>query len=294
MVITWSEGPLGLAGYHQWNDGIVLGGAGYPRYKLDRIGGWGSLPEVSDNTFQNVGRVGESMFRFGVQGRTLTYEGRIQARTHDELLRMKMAMEAAFYGRQFDGRMVINCHPDAGNAPWSFLARVMQLEIDEEQTRGPTAQPSPHQREFILGLRLGDPRLVSWDGAYTVPQITDPVAASGDTVFPENLGSAPADPYFDIYGPINPDVTVVRGGDRPATLKVDYLDVPDGHTLRVDFRDQTVKDITAGKDYTARVVFAESDWWDEGADGLLPGVTPVGVVAPGSNGWRVAYRHSAY
>ncbi len=159
----------GIEGRHAWTPpgadepAIVLGreldDAGvrvWPHLKLDRISGLHSLGDSEDRRDPRIGQIGEITRHSKRRGKTVTYEGRIRARSLKTLREAEADLRAAFAEQEAEGRMDVTPHPlnteFAGEPAKFFTARALGIDIiDRQEQRGYT-------RFFVLALRLGDPR----------------------------------------------------------------------------------------------------------------------------------------
>lgn len=285
---TIADGVLGLEATHQWGAGLVLNQEGvYPRYELDRIGGLHSHPEVEDNREPAFGRIGEIAYPSLPRGKTLTYEGRVVAYTLAQMRAAAAALRGSFRPVS-DGTMYVRPSPVIGGPTWRYGARVLACDVDDEQTRGDEAMPSPYQREFVLSLRMADPRF-SVDGA--------PVSVNGvdgDVRVITNPGTAPADPVVVIDGP-NTDDLVFERDNNPDAQKLIFSDVTcaAGDQLRLDWKARTLTRLSDGVQFANRVVFDPEEWWaadhrswwDANTDGLNPGPTTIRVASTDGGAW---------
>src|SRR3954447_11985615 len=94
----------GLNGTHTWNDDVVLNDRTvWPRVKLNRIPGLHTLPELEDQRDLPVGAMGEIPRPSLTRGKSLVYEGTVEARTQVELEAFRSDLLQAFMAR--DARM---------------------------------------------------------------------------------------------------------------------------------------------------------------------------------------------
>jgi hypothetical protein len=271
--VSISEGPLGIEAEHHFNGLILNRTALFPRYYIKKITNFHSLPEVEDVFTATRGRVGRTPFPVQNQGKTIVYEGLIQALTRESLRGARSAMVAAFADRwrARELRSVPDPALAAGGTAadgWFTYGRATDLTIDDEQAFAADASPSGWQRAFVLALHLYNPRWYLYDGS---------VEATGDSaVAIDNLGNAPTDPFITVPG-VAGTVTVKRNSDD-AQLRFD--DLPAG-ALQLNFHLRTAT--VDGADVSARLNAAQSDWWDEGVTGLNPGADTVSRSGSGTS-----------
>lgn len=159
MTYNPAQGPLGLAGRHTWNDAFTINdtAGGLPHVNVDNIAGLFSLPDFDDLRDPRVGASGEVLYPSFTRGKTITYDGRLIAVDTESLNAYRWSMLNSFAERSNEGTMKITPHLLWGTGGWSYKARVLALEIDEEIiTDSLTVQPSPYQVHFILSLRMRD------------------------------------------------------------------------------------------------------------------------------------------
>lgn len=133
-----------------------LGAPVWPRFKLERITGLGSMGEPEDNRDRPVGRGNEIARLSKRRGKTVVYEGTLQARSLLELREAEVLFAAAFDDEDTEGRMDVSWHPlltAFAAVPAKFYeARAMTADIIDTQS---TTQ---WDRPFVVGLRMGDRR----------------------------------------------------------------------------------------------------------------------------------------
>lgn len=160
MTYSASSGPLGLLGRHLWNGSFAMndleaGKAGMSFVDLDTISGLYSLPELDDLRDPRVGADGEILYPSFTRGKTITYEGRMITTSGENLTSYRWSMLQAFAEQSDEGTMTISPHPSWGSGGWTFMARVLALEIDDEIIVDSMQKiPTPYQVHFILSLRM--------------------------------------------------------------------------------------------------------------------------------------------
>lgn len=279
----------GLEGLHTWNSQLVLNDKdNFPRYKLRRINGLRSRPESDDNREAKPGRIGEIAYPSLLRGKTVTYEGDIEALTLDSMRRAESDLMLAF-GTNEIKQMALTFHPlypyGAGLA-FFYEARCMQCEVPDEQTAGPFTAPSPFKRPFTIGLRLLDPRIYqsTQAGPFSssaasstsgiTPPFTPPITISGETlggsITVNNDGTVETDPYFELHGPVVNPIIINETLGKQLAFRNLQLDDPT-QFIEVSFKDRTIKYLGTQRPELHDPVL--SDWWDEGVPGLGPGTS---------------------
>lgn len=269
----------GLEAKHVWDGAFTINDrVPWPRYKLRRITGLHDLPDIEDARATATARLGEVPLAAFRRGKTITYEGNVEARDLATLRTATTDLLGAF--AQFDERkMVITPDPAYAAGTRFFLARPLTLAVADE-VKG----PFPHRRQFGLALRLSDPRIydsaqVDQTSAGTAPstgtpppfttpiEITSPAELEG-TLTVTNAGNAPTDAIIELHGPAyNPEVwntTISK------VLRFYNVYLAAGNFLRIDFQRRTVK-LNGTDDYRIKLHLPLSDWWDAGVPTLIPG-----------------------
>jgi hypothetical protein len=279
----------GLEARHSWNAQVLLNDVSVsPRYRLREITGLRSTADPEDNREPATGRRGEVTRRSWRRGKTITYEGQIEAQSLSQLRSGEADLADAFQELDAEGEMLIVPHPDLPDPPPPVLFRARSLSY-EPGTERPGDRNDPRHmgfmQPFVVTLRMSDPRFYRAQqagpfesGALTsqiglrlpvVLPVTIPAPGTiAGTITVENEGDADTDPVLDIYGPIsNP---VVENETVDARLTFEGLTLSDGQLLRVDFRTRRIL-LEGSTDYRSRLNRPASDWWDPDTPGLLPG-----------------------
>lgn len=265
MTVAIQDGILGLEAVHAWvynNQSFDLNDlSAMPRTRLIRIPGLHSLPDADDNRELKTGRSGEQLYPSHSRGRTVTYEGVIEATSLQSLRRTGNGMRRGFQRRYDNGVMTVSPHEAYGSVEHFYNARVIAYDSDDEQTRSPQSAYR-FSRDFVLSVRQGDAR------SYVVGQQSVD-GTNHATVNCSNLGYAPTDPIVQIKGSItNATVVITRGDGKLLTFV--GLSCAGGQTIDVDFFKREAHNETTGDDWTGRLDNGDSNWWDENQDGLRP------------------------
>jgi hypothetical protein len=205
------------------------------------------------------------------RGKTVVYEGIVQARTLSGLRQTAKALRAACRERNVEQRMWLG-------TDYFMDGRVLAFDEDDEQTTGPQAV-RPFQREFQLSLRLSDSRVY-------YNQLGVVGAADGESVVLHNSGDADTDPVLTLT--VTAATVTVYNGTLDKYLIFNGLGAHIAGVLVVDFKARTARigafDAMTGFDT------AGSTWWDEYVPGLVPGDNNVGVTgAAMSASWYPAF-----
>lgn len=284
----------GIEGLHTWDSIVTLNvkDGSFPRYKLRRINGLRSKPESDDNRDATPGRIGEIAYPSLLRGKTVTYEGDIEALSLDSLRRAESDLLLAF-GTNEVRQMALTFHPlyapGAGLA-YYYEARCVQVEVPDEQTAGAFTAPSPYKRPFTVALRLLDPRIyqtpsvgpfqtspVSGTIAGITPPIIPPITltsqTTGGSAAVTNLGTAETDPTIELYGPIVNPVIINSTTGHQLQLRNLQLDTT-SNFVRLEFKTRQVflEGVTLRPDLIDPI---NSTWWDAGVPGLPPGTSTI-------------------
>ena len=300
-----AHGVLGVEAFHIWN-GVVLnqqktnapvahpGQRNTPRYdtvwplvRFDRITGLHSLPEADDNRAPATGRLGEIVYPSLPRGRTITYEGFVYGRNLLELRGAVASLRGTFSNRSDQGMMTVRPHPAVGGPDFYYYARPLAFDVDDEQVVGPEASPSAFQRHFVLSLRQADPRF------YHGAQVNTGDQAAGSTPTVTNAGSAPTDFGVIADGPIPDDFVIERYGNPDARkLLLNNVGLAGGQQLFVNFGARSIRRIQDNADFSGRLVFPDSNWWDDGVWGLHPGATMIRCAGGGT--WHAWFNSASW
>jgi hypothetical protein len=261
-------GIAGLEAVHTWDGVLALNDRlnGFPRYKLHQIGGLYSKAEFEDRRQPAVGRIGEIPLLSFLRGKTLTYEGTMEAQTLDDLRALQGSLGGAF--APVDEReMVVTVDPRIGSAVYSYWARCISLDGTEAQEATPNRMTRGFERPFAIGLRMSDPRF------YDVNEVATPLEPN-DSATIDNEGNAPTDPVLQLTGPF----TTAGVANNAVGSLLRFNAVAAGHFLTVDFAS---RQILLDGETDARAVLRldiDADWWDSGVAGLLPGENVVSFI----------------
>lgn len=270
-----ADGRPGIEATHTWGSFVLNDRhpAAPARVLVDRITGFYSLSEADDQRMDAGSRRGEIVLPSRARGKTVVYEGRIEAKTLVAWRQTYRGMLGAFRGRNVEGSMLINGDPD-----WLYYGRVLQLDADDSPDDLSQTRRWPFRGGFQLGLRMSDARFY----------VADLVQHhSGDGAAVTNLGTTDTDPTFLLSVSSAGDVSLYNAAiDKVLTFR----DVPTGtHTL-VFGPGRRAFAAAGGADLTGLVDPAASTWWDEDVPGLVPGVNTLTIT--GTSSWRCDYRHA--
>lgn len=172
--------------------------SGYPRVKLRRIGGLTSLGDSEDVRELAVGRAAEIARRSFRRGKTITFEGALQAQTLSDLRELEGEMRAAFHDQLVEKRLAIVSPPFVDPPEEFFLyARSLGLEIDESQG-SPQRTSKGWERNFVLSIRQGDSRYYDDSAAPSTITLFAEDADDTDTDTATHNGDADADPVLTL------------------------------------------------------------------------------------------------
>jgi len=128
----------------------------WPRYRLTRISGLRSQGAAEDNKSPRIGGVGETPERSERRGKSVVYEGWVEAETLKQLREAEDLVIEAFADITAIGRMDVYWHElnaeFKDETPKFYEAKCITCDIpDNQETKG-------WKRRFVLGLWMYDPR----------------------------------------------------------------------------------------------------------------------------------------
>lgn len=291
MTTAINDGILGLEAKVEVGGGVFTFNdleATSPRVKLTKITGLHSLPEADDYRDDRVDMPGQLIYPGQARGKTISYEGVLQASDQAALSALRQTFRAAVAERSDE--VLIKHIPNAsyGSVVWGYTARVLAFDCDDEIIVDKLATiPTPYQRGFVFTVRMSDPRYRLYSSAFE-----DLWNADNLQIVARAEGGAPADPEIDVH-------TVVSG--NPVTITNESVTV-DGNfatlvinptasgTLQILFRTREI--MIDGVDHVFDLDIAASNWWDEGVDGLAPGDNLVRVSGAGT--WDLRFDHRSW
>jgi hypothetical protein len=301
----------GIEARHMWEPAIgapfLFGGvdvaarATWPNFRVQKIDGRHARPDANDQRDPATARMGEIVRRSLLRGKTEAWQGLVRGRTLRELREGSESMLSAF-AENDEGTMTIVPPASYGSMPeFTYRARVIACSVPDEQTFGPDRQEtSGWERAFQLSLRLSDPRyyeapersVSSTPSGSSAQGVTVPLSvpfyvpgsstALGGLVA-SNVGTAPAEPIFDIHGPVSDPGLVHDDLDLALLFKSGSLTVASNQVLTVDFNDRQMT-LDGGHVSRDRLDWTRSNWWDAGAMGLRVGDNRVRLVGQAVGG----------
>lgn len=263
-MVSIASGVPGIEVAHYWNNAVYLNDwKTSPRahVRLTNISKARFVPEAHE---PNQGRRGSYAYPTNVKSSVWTYTGEVLAKTLDELAVLRTALDSAFTNYSDMGIMYA-----LGEVAWFYTARVQQIDIADEQTRGSSFR-MPYSRSFSLSLLLLDPR------AYTVLPGTHAQSAGNKDCY--NAGSTDAPAVFTLNGFAGGDLT---GQNNTLGKTLTFKGLPAGNVV-VDCLEQ--KCTVNGVDYSHKES-VDSNWWDENVECLRGGTNIIGWTAPWGATW---------
>lgn len=273
MPVAVADGILGKEAVHIWTPftgaALALNNLGAtPRYMFETITGLHDLPDADNFRSNRIAAIGELTHPSGVRGKTVVYEGVIQARNSQEMRAMSNAMRTAFSERSREGTMTAVPHVAYGSEYHAYTARVESLKIDDSDIVINDGHPrSVYQRGFMLSLRQSDPR-------YYLPAHAVSEESDSGSVNVTNIGSAHVDPIITIGGAFGTTAIGRQGGP---VLVVD-LTTGDVEELVFDFWARTVTVNNGETDVSSQINVMSSNWWDALVEGIPKGDSLVSHV----------------
>lgn len=185
----------------------------------------------------------------------------------------------------FDGSMTGNVWDGAAHASRSFKARQADfyedmmlkgrgsLEIPEEKPTTRNRIGYGHERPFSLSVRTPEPRIQAASGLSV--DASDPTGGSSRVVVVNNDGDTDVDPIISLLYPFT-SARAIYNDTTGAKLEFAPVSLVAFSTLWFDFaKRQAFYD---GVDWTSNLNLQNSDWWDRGKPGLVPGLNRIRAV----------------
>lgn len=282
MPATLLDGPLGndgratINGFTIMDLSVLADYANLPYAVADVITGLHDMGDADDPRDNANEQVGEVPYPRLLKGKTAVWNGRIIARSLQEMRQVRTALIGAASNAPYDGPLTIAPHPSFGGVSLTCYGRVLACPVDDRQELDPHTLPTPWQRKFILSFRLRDPRFFDLDVAHAITGS----AASGSTATLVTVGNAPLDPVFAIAAPGGVVTLTHMGTGRTIVFR---SDLPSG-SLAVDFGLRQARIGT--RDVSGFIDRAATNWWDPGVAGLEPASSNVVKVTGGA--WAVS------
>jgi hypothetical protein len=170
-----ADGPPMLTATHEWvpygGGSIVLNDQAtnpptLPFVRILQITGWRSLPESEDNRQPRTFTAGEIVYPSLTNGKTMTYECRVEAATVQTVDSLMTQTMRAFSDMSNEGGMVVTPYSSFGSGDvWNFNARVISFDPDpiwdyDDQRR------AHFYWGFALSLRMSDPHFYTGGVGY--------------------------------------------------------------------------------------------------------------------------------
>jgi hypothetical protein len=226
--------------------------------------------DLDDQRSKKMQRTGERLHPVSEGGRTVTVDGRIQAKPGSdwsdiELRRAEYAMDMAFGERNLEGTAKLWLPSDDQDTDpfWSFAARVLDYDPDDKQDND-QHDVWPFQRHFTLALRQSDPR------RYWAEQITETGTASVEVVNPGKEVSPAI--FCTVDGTTDLDITNEAIGRN---LKIGTAELAADAVVAVDFDKRAIWATTIGgtpfvdgEDITHLWRSGASTWWNPREPGI--------------------------
>ena len=215
------------------------------------------------------------------RGRTITYEGRVLARDlYDTARPHPRPPHAAAAGRLGEDDASSSAPtPRSAASPHRYDARVLALEIDDEQTIGHRDDADRLPTRLRPHLPLShDPRY------YLVGADVTAGGAAGAVVTVTNPGNAPALPVFIVNGPVADDLRFRPARQRRRTQTALRRRRPRRRAAAPAglHHPHPRPRLSDGESFEHKRVFDDSNWWDAGAAGLNAGATQITVDGGGT------------
>lgn len=270
MAYTIDTGPPGIEARHTWQNSIALNNISdvvNGHVKLTNIVGLHGIPDAPDNSTMHVGRRGTYPFPTQPKSKSIQYMGVVRANSLEKTRRVSTQAVRAFRDRNTEGVMVIS--GVMGGPSWFYRARPQMLEISDEQRNGPSFRWK-WERDFSLQLLLYDPRI------YLGTPDTPLLGGATGTATINNPGHTDSDPVFYIQGFAGGDLELQNDANQRVLR---FEDLPSGDLVCDFYR----RRLTVGNVDWSGHMDPNCDWWDESAQGILPGSNTLHVYGDGGS-----------
>ena len=249
-----------------WCDAIDLRGMADPLMPFDPVvGGTGAIPRTGSRG-----------------GKTVTYEGRIEALSAADLRDATDLLEAAFWTLDAaEKRMDV-----ASYQPVDYFYRGRGTVSVKDDPQPLNTVPTPYQSSFVVAIQLGDPRLYETvqDTSITAtfypplgltlpyPRLPLPFIPGELDQFKRfaftSTGQVPAPLKIVFHGQITTPIVYDVGRDVSLGLDVG---IPAGETVTVDLGAGTITRASDGADLRGALIWPGSDLWENANRDLPPG-----------------------
>lgn len=290
---------VGLEGIFTSN-GITLNDlpSGFPRYRLTGIPGLLGTPDTDWQDEKAFGRTGMVPRKTARGGRSITFEGVIEA-TDQVMLRQATEDLVAAFQDTVEQRFEAKSHPlwppEAAIPLRWFYARCDCLPVEDFSEAVLGSVTYGYQRPFSIIARLSDPRYYHEDSIHEVDDTRSPVSGAGVPFTPggrsgspsgngfsittTNPGTTDSDAQIKINGPIrNP---IISNETLDLFLKFRDMTLGDLETVIVDFKRRTAYKEVSGANCRHKI-HPNSTWWDRDAKCIVPGENIITL-----RGWSV-------
>jgi hypothetical protein len=267
-TFTVAHGPLEREATHTVNGGLILNALdAWPRFEIvGQIGNYRGRPPVDDTADDNPGRIGATP-RAGLwRPKDINYAVNVIGRDLAELRDGETLIGSAFADPRALSIMAVAPAGDHDGQEWAFAYKTIACGPGAE-TFDAHARPGPFQTLYTVALRMFDPRFYAGaDGGLDHETVSLSDGTPGDA---QNQGTAPADPIFQIPGPLSDADVTLTNVTTGKVVVLAHVDVDSGDTLTVDFgtRRLTLDDGTIVRRFLDKPA---STWWKSGIDGLPP------------------------
>lgn len=127
----------------------------WPRTRLDAITGWRDLPDMTDNRDPRTFGIGDALYPPRFAGKTLVYEGAIEAMDRLDFAALQHAMVTGYGDRDTEGVMTLTPWASPGGVVWTFSALVLALTFEKAPIL--SGNGVIYEWPFVLTLRMSDP-----------------------------------------------------------------------------------------------------------------------------------------
>lgn len=218
--------PRGLEAVFRFNGLTFNDTSTVDKYRVTSIDGLDD-PDIRDSREDNPGVDGEMVYDSNYGGRTLAFNGKIEAFTIDKLRDMQQAIRTAFndLSREYPLYFLTG---DAARDHFINCKKFSKLQWGEEQ------RDENFFRDFLITLRASNPRFFS----NTVTAVTIDYGAGERNKNVNNQGNYFAEPTIVINGPIT-EPKIYNEKTLQILAFKDTTTIADGDFFKITFNNET-------------------------------------------------------
>lgn len=276
---------LGVEGVHTYRSFVMNDLSADPRVRVDAIPGLRSVPELVTVSDKASGRMGTVSRRSDRGGKTLTYEGVLQATNLPDLLSLCDDMGAAFLTTD-EHQMLVEPHaddPTVGLPTRTYWARPTSCDISSEYNETIRNRWKGWETVFSVILEMSDPRFYF----ETQNTLTDAVAPF--SIGATNAGNCDTEAIITVNGANIEDLTLTNTSfANPKTLILDGMVAGDNvDQIIIDSKRRRIR--KGNGDNLLEFFDPVSTWWDMGQEFLQSGANVITLSGTNVTDFKIEY-----